>query len=65
MVTAMIFDMYDTFHIWWLPPDVLWFAQKLEDNMAPYFGSLRKVREELELIGIIEATNLELVDLSC
>ena len=35
VIAAMIFDVYDTFRLWWLPPDVLRFARKLDDYMAP------------------------------
>ena len=38
VIAAMIFDLYETFRLWWFPPDMLRFAWKLGDDMAPYSG---------------------------
>ena len=43
---------------------MLWFTRLLSGDMAPYFGSLRNVSEALEIMSIIEATNVKLVDSS-
>ena len=63
-VADMLFDVYDTFLLWWLPHDVFRFAWKLGDIMEPYLGSLPNVREYIERTGIIEETKFELVGLS-
>ena len=61
VIVGLMYDVYDTYRLWWFPPDIFRFAWKLGDAMVPCIGSLRIVHEVLELVGFIEAMNFKLV----
>ena len=54
--SGLLFDVYDTFRLWWVPPDVIAFARQLEHGMVTALGSESNVCELLELLSVVEAT---------
>lgn len=56
--TALIVAAYDEFVLWHLPPDVFKFGRQLGMAMGIPLGSLEILREVLELLDIIESTQL-------
>ena len=61
-VAAMLFEVYDTYRLWYVGARTREYANHLGMSMEPYLGTKREVREVLELIDIIEDTDWTIVD---
>jgi len=57
--SGLLFDVYDTYRLWWVPPTVIAFARQLGYSMATALGSESNVEEVLELLDVVEATRFD------
>jgi len=57
--SGLLYDVYDTYRLWWVPPTVIAFARQLGYAMATALGSESNVDEVLELLDVVEATRFD------
>ena len=51
-----LFDVYDTYRLWWVPFDVIAFERTLGLDMTVALGSESNVAEFLKLLEVLEST---------
>lgn len=53
VMSALLYEVYDEYRLWWVPPDIIQFSRQLGIAIRPFLGSTRNNNEILELLEVI------------
>ena len=62
---GLLFDVYDTYRLWWVPRDFIAFARTSCIDMFVVLVSESNVAEFLEVLGVIESTRFDQILREC
>lgn len=65
MVPALPFEVYEHYHPWCLPPDIIKFGPELGHCMATCLDTRRSVVKVLKILDVIEGTSFDLLSSDC
>lgn len=64
LIRVMMYEEYDEYRFWWLPPDIIGFTRQLGLGMRTCLGSTQNVHKAMDVLGIIDSTRFEVLDVA-